>query len=895
MGTRRSQTRGNIVDRSVPLTFHFDGHAHEGLAGDTLASALMANGVDVVCASPILGRPRGVYSGGVEEPSAFVEVSAPWIDPIVAATAVELVDGLVAVGRPGVGKLPPDGAGATRADHRHAHVETLVVGGGVAGLRAAREASLTGERVMLVDERHWLGGTASSTETVDGTPALDWITSVASELRVAPETSVLLRATAAGVYDMGYVVVHERSRPLERVWHVRAGRVVLATGAHERPIAFADNDRPGVMLSGAARLYVDRFGVAPGQRAVVFTTNHAGYDAAFDLAEAGIEIAAVIDVGAGGRAADAARERGIDVRTRSAVTGTDGDPRVSAVHVSGPGGATAHIDADLLLVSGGWNPAVQLWRAIGGGLRYDDDRACFVPDANGPPWLSTAGAAAGEVPTSVPFWFTPADDLSRHYVDLQRDSTVADVIDALGHDLRSVEHVKRATYIGTAVDQGRTSGVLTAEIVNQLQNAGPGAQGPTNARPPYTPIPYSVLAGLDRGQLLDPVRITPIHVWHVARGAVFENVGQWKRPWYYPAHAGEDLHAAVQRECLAVRNGVGVMDASTLGKIEVVGPDAGVFLDRMYTNKISSLAIGSIRYAMMLGLDGMVFDDGVAMRLADDRYLLTTTTGGAARVLDHLEEWLQSEWPDLRVYCTSVTEQWSTIAVNGPLARFLLMGLGTDIDMSAESFPWMTWRDGTVAGVAARVARVSFSGELAYEINVAGSNGSAMWEAVMAGGEPFGITPYGTESMHVLRAEKGFVIVGQETDGTVTPDDLGMGWIVNPGKGDFIGKRSLVRPDTLRPDRKQLVGLLPLDPEALIPEGAQIVVQDTGTIPMPMLGHVTSSYRSAALGRTFALAMLAGGRALKGTTVFAPMPEGTIAAEVTAPIFYDPDGARRDG
>ena len=287
MGSRRSETGGSVVDRSVPLRFRFDGRAYEGFAGDTLASALMANGVDVVCASPILGRPRGVFAGGVEEPSAFVEVSAPWIDPIVAATAVDLVDGLVAAGRPGVGRLPPDGEGATGAEHRHVHVETLVVGGGVAGLRAAREASLTGERVMLVDERHWLGGTASSTETIDGTPALDWVTSVASELRVAPETSVLLRATAAGVYDMGYVVVHERSRPLERVWHVRAGRVILATGAHERPIAFADNDRPGVMLSGAARLYVERFGVAPGERAVVFTTNHAGYDAAFDLAEAG--------------------------------------------------------------------------------------------------------------------------------------------------------------------------------------------------------------------------------------------------------------------------------------------------------------------------------------------------------------------------------------------------------------------------------------------------------------------------------------------------------------------------------------------------------------------------------------------------------------------------------
>jgi sarcosine oxidase subunit alpha len=669
---------------------------------------------------------------------------------------------------------------------------------------------------------------------------------------------------------------------------------VLATGAHERPIAFADNDRPGVMLSGAARLYADRFGVAPGERAVLFTTNHAGYDAAFALADAGLEIAAVVDTGPGGRAADEARARGIGVRTRSAVTGTVGDPRVSAVHVAGPGGSTATIGADLLMVSGGWNPAVQLWRAIGGGLRYDPDRACFVPDGTGPAWLSTAGAASGDVPQSLPFWFTPAEDLGRHYVDLQRDSTVADVVDALGHELRSVEHVKRATYIGTAVDQGRTSGVLTAEIVNHLMQAGPGAQGPTNARPPYTPIPYAVLAGRHRGSLLDPGRVTPIHPWHVEYGAAFENVGQWLRPWYFP-RGEERLDDAVHRECLAVREAVGVMDASTLGKIEVRGPDAAVFLDRVYTNAISTLAVGSIRYSMMLGLDGMVFDDGVVMRLGDDRFLLTTTTGGAARVLDHLEEWLQCEWTGLRVYCTSVTEQWSTIAVNGPRARDLVAALGTSIDVSASAFPWMTWRDGRVAGIDARVARVSFSGELAYEINVAGTNGLAMWEAVLAAGGPLGLLPYGTESMHVLRAEKGFVIVGQETDGTATPDDLGMGWIVNPSKGDFVGKRSLVRSDTLRPDRRRLVGLLAADPDALIPEGAQIVREVGGTIPTPMIGHVTSSYRSPILGRTIALAMIAGGRELTGETVYAPMPEGTIAAVVGAPVFYDPEGSRRDG
>jgi len=467
-------------------------------------------------------------------------------------------------------------------------------------------------------------------------------------------------------------------------------------------------------------------------------------------------------------------------------------------------------------------------------------------------------------------------------------SDIADTVDA---GLRSVEHVKRATYIGTAIDQGRTSGVITAEVVNALLGESPGWQGPSNARPPAMPVPFATLAGPFRGALFDPIRATPMHPWHVERGAAFENVGQWKRPWFFP-HDEETMDEAVERESLAVRNAVGAMDASTLGKIEVVGLDAPAFLDRMYTNRMSNLAVGSIRYGLMLGLDGMVLDDGVAMRLADDRYLVTTTTGGAATVLDRFEEWLQTEWPDLRVYCTSVTEQWAVVAINGPRAREVVAATGTDVDLSPEAFPFMTFRDGHVAGIRARLARVSFSGELAYELHVPAWHGLEVWEAVMAAGAPFGIEPYGTEAMHVLRAEKGYVIVGQDTDGSVTPHDLGMDWIVNLSKGDFVGRRSLRRSDVVRSDRKQLVGLFP---DTLLPEGAQLVLEATGQIPMPLAGHVTSSYRSPALGRAFALAMLAEGHAMYGRTVYAPLPEGTVACTVTSPVPYDPDGARRDG
>jgi sarcosine oxidase subunit alpha len=824
MTSRRLAEGGSWIDRSRPMTFRFDGVEYEGFEGDTLASALLANGVTGGFRSPILGRPRGIMTAGPEEPNAFVEVSEPWFDPIVAATMVELVDGLVAESRAGVGRLPAAGAPAAAVDRRHVHVETLVIGGGLSGRDAAVATASRGDRVMLVDERH----------RVDDPPN---------------GVAILPRTTALGVYDDGYVVAHERLPDRDRLWHMRAERVILATGATERPIAFAGNDRPGVMLASAAATYLERFGVVPHDRVTVVTTNREAVDSLEPLRAAGVEVQAAL---------------------------TDAPPEAD--------------ENDSLLVSGGWNPNLGLWRGAGGSARYDDERACFLP-GEGPPWLETVGTARGDgLPSVDPVWFVEGDR-SASFVDLQRDQTVADIAEALDAGLTSVEHVKRATYIGTAIDQGRTSGVLASTIVNQLLGAGPDAQGPTSARPPAVPVSYATIAGPDREDLLDPIRGTRIHPWHEEHGAVFEDVGQWKRPRYFPRD-GEDMDAAVARECLAVRNAAGVLDASTLGKIEVVGPDAAAFLDRMYTNRMSTLAVGSIRYGFMLGLDGMVADDGVAMRLGEGRFFVTTTTGNAAMVLDRFEEWLQTEWPELRVYCTSVTEQWADVAIAGPKARDVLVALGTDLDLTPDAFPFMTFLDGTVAGIPARVARVSFTGELSYEILIDGRRGQELWEAAIHAGEPFDLAPYGTEAMHVLRAEKGFVIVGQDTDGTVTPDDLGMGWIVRKDDSDFIGRRSLLRGDTARRGRKQLVGLLS---DALLPEGAQLVEEDTGRIPMAMIGHITSSYRSPSLGRPIALAMVERGRDRHGQTVFAPLPGGTVAAEIVSPVFYDAEGSRRDG
>jgi sarcosine oxidase subunit alpha len=944
---------GGLVDRDRPLRFEFDGVELEGLAGDTLASALLANGISGAWRSLYRDRPRGIVSAGREEPGALVQVERDGVsEPMLRATEVELVDGLRAWPLAGRGRLVDDGDDDARGDHVHAHCDVLVVGGGPAGLAAADAAAATGARVILVDERPYLGGAlVGADEAIGGARALDWVAEVRGRLAGAPEVRVLRRSTAIGLYDAGYAVVVERragfpdavsepGRARERLWHVRARRVVLATGASERPIAFADNDRPGVMLAGAARDYVRRFGVAPGRRAVLFTTNDSAYGAAVVLADAGIEVAAVVDARdrAGETAQAAMARRAIPVRTGHVVVGTRGEDHLASVAVA-PRDApdeARELAADLLLVSGGWNPTAELLGHAGGRLRYAPELAAFVPDTWEAP-VHVAGACAGQLtlddclaqgaaagaqaaaragfdagaavaPPSAAgsppapaaeLWLVEdpgrsAAELDTHFVDLQRDVTVADVCRATGAGLRSPEHVKRFTTLGTGNDQGRTAGVLGLGVLASVSGVALDDLAPTSFRPPTTPVSFALLAGRDRGELHDPVRTTAMHPWHVAAGAVFEDVGQWKRPWFYP-RAGEDLDAAVLRECAAVRDSVGAMDASTLGKIDVHGPDAATFLNRLYTGDFSKLAVGACKYGILCDVAGMVFDDGVTMRVAEDRYLVTTTTGNAAAVLDWFEEWLQTEWPQLRVHCTSVTEQWATVAIAGPRSRDVLAALAPGLAVDGDGFPFMAIREARVAGIDARVCRVSFSGELAFEVNVASWHGLALWEAVMAAGEPFAITPYGTETMHVLRAEKGYFIVGQDTDGTVTPQDLGYGWAVSRAKGDFVGRRSHHRPDALREDRKQLVALVPDDGRTRVEEGTQVTLAPGGAIPVPMLGHVTSSYRSAALGRPFALALVRGGRARVGETVHLAHEGEWVPATVRDPVLYDPEGLRRDG
>ncbi|HEY5820401.1 MAG TPA: 2Fe-2S iron-sulfur cluster-binding protein [Propionibacteriaceae bacterium] len=956
---------GGRIDRSRVWTMNVDGIDYAGHPGDTVASALLAAGVIRVGDSIYAHRPRGILTAGIEEPNALLQVAGRCAEPMLPATTVPLHDGLGAEFLSGLGWLDPTEDEAIY-DKLFVHTDVLVVGAGPAGLAAARTAGRAGARVILVDDQAETGGSllATSVETIDGLAAADWAASVTAELDAAPEVTVLRRTTAFGAYPDNYMLaVQRRSEPgiavpagvsSQRLWHIRAAQVIIATGAHERPLVFADNDRPGVMLAGAVRTYLNRYAVLPGRRVLVATTNDSAYDLVDDLLAAGAEVPAVVDARPelSARAVQA-QAVGVQIITGSAVVHTEGDPRVTAATVSALDpegnltGPTTRVEADLVAVSGGWSPVLHLHSQRQGGTRWDPELVAFVP-ASPVPNFAAAGAAAGVFPLTAalrdgsaagvravaatgrtaqldeptaegcataygpvrPLWLVPGltgdpGGWKDHFVDLQRDQTVAEVWRATGAGMRNVEHVKRYTSIGTGQDQGKTAGVNAIGVIAAALAADGSAAldvgeiGTTTYRAPYSPVSFAALAGRERGDLFDPERLTPIHARHVELGAEFEAVGQWLRPFCYPKD-GEDAEAAVIRECRAARTGVAMMDASTLGKIDIRGADAGEFLNRIYTNGFKKLAVGSARYGVMCGVDGMVFDDGVTLRLAEDRFFMTTTTGGAAKVLDWLEEWLQTEWPELDVACTSVTEQWSTVAVVGPQSRTVIGRLAPDLDVSAEGFGFMTFVETTLAsGIPARICRISFSGELAFEVNVAGWYGQSAWDQIAEAGRDLDITPYGTEAMHVLRAEKAFPIVGQDTDGTVTPHDLGMEWVVSKLKKDFIGKRSFERAYNSDPNRRQLVALLSADGQTRLPEGTQLIGPDvdpsTHEGPVPMLGHVTSSYYSGTLGQPFGLALVSGGRQRIGQTLLAPIGDQLVSVTINDPVLYDPEGKRRDG
>ena len=993
---------GGLIDRSRPIHFTFNGTRYSAFQGDTLASALLANGVRLIARSFKYHRPRGLIGAGGEDPCGLVQLEdGPFSTPNLRATEIEVYDGLSArsvnawpsVGfdigvinnllssvfvagfyyktfmhpqsfwmryyeplirrLAGMGRAP-EAADPEAYDHRHARTDLLIAGAGPAGLTAALVAAEAGLSVMLIDEGAHPGGQLlDGGADIDGQPAQDWLAARLAGIEAHENITLLKRTTVFGLYDQNLAAAVERVSDhlppqarrgaiRQRLWWIRARHVLIAAGAHERPLVFDGNDRPGVMLASAVHSYLKRFAVRAGRQAVLFANNDNAWHQAFSCARAGLDVTHIADIRRDPDPAllEQAEALGIAVLSGHAVHTTHGARALNAVELAPidengiiDGRNRQRIACDVLMMSGGWNPAVHLFSQAQGKLAYDEARACFVPDGIDRP-VSAIGAASGyftlgellpqavqtaeriardlghaPAPTAIPetggdiqegagtairpLWQVDYNDGKRHkaFVDLQNDVTADDIALAAREGYTSVEHVKRYTTTGMGTDQGRTSNVNALALLAAQTGRSIPETGTTTFRPPYAPVTFGALAGRAVGRLVSPLRRTALDGWHERAGAVFENVGPWRRPYCYP-RPGETEAEAVTRECLAVRRAAGLIDASTLGKIEVHGPDAGEFLNRVYVNAFKKLGLNRCRYGMMCREDGHLFDDGVVTRLAEERYYLTTTTGNAAAVFAWLEDWLQSEWPDLKVYVTSVTETWSTLTLTGPKARGILARLCPESDLSNEALPHMSMREGEIAGTRARIFRISFTGEISYEINIPWHEAEKVWNAILAAGADDGLTPCGTEAMHVLRAEKGYIIIGQDTDGEQTPADMGYGRMVSKKK-HFIGSTAMFRGDNLRTDRRHLVGLAVTDENpAPLQEGGQISPGADTAKPVKAIGHVTSSYFSPHLHRPIALALVAGGQARMGETVHIHTLEGVRPARIVRPVFYDEEGKR---
>ncbi len=972
-GPFRLATGGRLIDRAYSTGFRFDGRHLRGFRGDTLASALLGAGQSLIGRSYKYHRPRGILASGVEEPNALVGLGQGGrFEPNQRATTTALMPGMVATSQnawpsveidigtinealwrffpagfyyktfkqpraawlrlfepvirhaAGLGR-PPRQPDPDRYEQAYGFAEVVVVGGGIAGLAAARDAAQDGGRVLVLEQSpHWGGRTP-----VDHAEGEARVAALLDELRGLPNVTLRRNTQATGLYDHGYLLARESlaehdpnaGLPRQRLWRIRAGRVILASGAHERPLAFAGNDRPGVMLASAVRDYIVNWAVAPGRRIAVVTANDDAYRTALAALDAGLEVAAVIDARAEARGAlpDAVRARGVEVLTGTGIARVRGRRLVEGVDLcaqTGAGAVTGRLDCDCVAMSGGWSPVVHLWGHTGGRLAWDEAGGFFRPDperaptgADGRPNVAATGAAAGDLAVAAltgaapearaaAVWLMPSragrKARFKMWLDYQNDVKVSDVELAAQEGFQSVEHAKRYTTLGMATDQGKTSNINGLAVLSEALSQPLAATGTTTFRPPYTPLTFGAIAGEARGPLFQPLRRTPMHGWHEARGAAWEPVGLWRRPLAYP-RGGETVADATHREVLAVRHAVGLLDASTLGKILVQGPDAGRFLDMIYTGAMSSLPVGTCRYGLICNDNGFLIDDGVVARLGEDAWLCHTTTGGAERIHGHMEDWLQCEWPGWRVYTANLTEQFAQIAVAGPRARALLESLG-GMDLSPEALPFMAWAEGSLGGHPVRVFRISFSGELSFELATPAGNGRALWEALLAAGAGQGVTPYGTEAMHVLRAEKGYIIIGEETDGTVIPQDLGLGWAISKKKPDYIGKRAQERSFLARADRWRLVGLESLDGR-LLPDGAHAIAEGVNENGQRNTqGRVTSSYASPTLGRPVALGLVAYGPARMGEVLEFPMPgETAIRARIVSPVFYDPEGARLHG
>ena len=988
----------DYVDQTNRISFKFDGKTYFGFKGDTLASALLSNGIHLVGRSFKYHRPRGIMTCGSEEPNAICQINpgTDLTEPNVRATEIELYEGLEASSQncwpnvnfdigginnfispfipagfyyktfmwpksfwkniyeplirksAGLGKSPtlPD---PDLYDHKHIHCDVLVIGGGISGIIAAKIAAKSGSNTILIDDKNTLGGSTifqnNENFKINDEISKDWLFKEIEELKKLKNLTIKTRTSVAAYHSYNYLLAKENltdhlsknnktSNIRQRLWKIRSNKVIIASGAIERPLVFNNNDRPGIILASSVNKYLNFYGVICGENNFVFTNNDSAYETALSLFEKGIQIK-IIDIRkkTNSKIVKRVEKLGIDIYWNSTVTNTFGYRKLNSIEImnlsedgSNVIGKKITVKCDCLAISGGWTPMVHMHTQSGGKLNFRESDQVFLPKELGSEHISV-GSCNGDFElddiikntnekvksllnlketefekTYVSctkeldkrnIWLLPNKitlGKTKSFIDFQNDSTAKDIKLALREGFRSIEHVKRYTTTGMATDQGKLSNMHALGIIAETAGVKMGTLGTTTFRPPFTPLTFGAIVGRNVGQFFDITRRTSIHEWHIKNNAKFENVGQWKRPWYYPKE-NENMYQAVQRESKAARDSAGILDASTLGKIDIQGSDASEFLNRVYTNAWSKLAIGKCRYGLMLNEDGMVYDDGVTTRLGENHFLMTTTTGGAANVLSKLEDYLQTEWPELDVFLTSVTDQYSTASICGPNSKKILMKLFPNVNFNDDDFPHMSFKNSTINNINCRIMRISFTGELSYEINIEAKYGKSLWEKCIDVGKDFNITPYGTETMHLLRAEKGFIIVGQDTDGTMTPIDLKMDWIVSKKKYDFIGKRSLYRSDTIKEDRKQLVGLLTEDPKEILEEGAQIV-SDVSKKPVEMLGHVTSSYFSPNLNKSIALAVVRNGKKMKGQKLIVPMENKNINVIVSDSIFLDKENKR---
>ena len=996
MSPRRSE-KGGRIDRRKTVRFTFDGVSYAGHAGDTLASALLANGVTLLGRSFKYHRPRGLLAAGVDEPNALVTVlRGEAREPNIPATMIEIHDGLVAVSQnrspslawdfhalnqlggrllaagfyyktfmgPAIGPLKGTrfwmfcerfirrAAGLGRAgtvgetvryERMNAFCDVLVVGSGPAGLSAARAASEAGANVILAELDPRFGGSANwSGEEIDDNPAADWASGVVEELRACGNVRLLPRTTVWGCYDGNTFAATERvsdhkpapaqGEPRHRSWTIRAGKVVLATGALERALVFPGNDRPSVMLADAARRYANEYGVLPGGKIALFTNNDSAYRVAAALKNAGAQVVAVIDVRSGlsDDARALAEEAGAELLAGHAVVGTKGKVlsavTVQRFDVDGGrlSGETRTLESDCLLVSGGWSPSIHLASQAGARPEWSAERQAFLPPEPTENWIgagaftgdfSTAGAiaeghAAGLAAAggkSAPFELpavrpgpcdpdpAPVFEIKapgKSFVDFQHDVTAEDVRLAHREGFVSVEHLKRYTTLGMATDQGKTSNVPGLAIMADALGKPIPEVGTTRFRPPFSAVSIGSIAGERYGEVR-PERLTPMHDWHVEHRATMIAAGLWHRPRIY-GDPGETVEQAYVREVKATRSAAGIVDVSTLGKIAVQGPDAALFLDRVYTNTFSTLAVGKARYGLMLREDGIAFDDGTTWRLGENDFLMTTTTANAGKVMQHLEYFLDVIWPELRVTLTSVTDQWAGAAIGGPKAREILAACvaGTAVDNAA--LPFMGLVHGKIAGVPVMICRLSFSGEMAFEVYCGAGHGTRVWQALIDAGKPFGLVPYGMEALGTMRIEKGHV-TGAEIDGRTTARDLHLDWMLSTKK-PFIGSAMMDREGLVATERLQLVGIVSLDNRPL-GGGAHVVREPDPENPHDSLGHLTGCCYSPMLGKYIALALVRGGSALIGTRAFVsdPLRKRFGPVEIVSHHFFDPEGSRMHG